>query len=226
VLGDLDLVRECRHRNQHRCRHTLPGHWQPGASGTPPAGSLLARLLAGSFKGDPDAEAKCALLAEVCGAAALGYATRLMQPRAVVLHGKTAENGKSQVLELARSTARPILLHTGDFSYTAPAMMADMVSSYPDVVFVLGHSGSLAFVRDAIEVAKAFANAYLETSGMTSPAMLRRAVDELGAERILFGSDYPFWHPAVERERIDSARLDPAASRLILGENARRLYGF
>ncbi|MBW7057625.1 toprim domain-containing protein [Paracoccus bogoriensis] len=90
------------HHRQHRCRHTLPGRWQPGASGTPPEGSLLARLLTGSFKGDPEAEAKCALLAEVCGAAALGYATRLMQPRAVVLHGKTAENGKSQVLELAR----------------------------------------------------------------------------------------------------------------------------
>lgn len=90
------------HHRDHRCRHTLPGHWQPGASGTPPAGSLLAKLLTGSFKGDPEAQAKCALLAEVCGAAALGYATRLMQPRAVVLHGKTAENGKSQVLELAR----------------------------------------------------------------------------------------------------------------------------
>jgi P4 family phage/plasmid primase-like protien len=90
------------HHRQHRCRHTLPGRWQLGASGIPPAGSLLARLLTGSFKGDPEAEAKCALLAEVCGAAALGYATRLMQPRAVVLHGKTAENGKSQVLELAR----------------------------------------------------------------------------------------------------------------------------
>jgi P4 family phage/plasmid primase-like protien len=90
------------HHRQHRCRHTLPGRWQPGASGTPPAGSLLAKLLTGSFKGDTEAQAKCALLAEVCGAAALGYATRLMQPRAVVLHGKTAENGKSQVLELAR----------------------------------------------------------------------------------------------------------------------------
>lgn len=90
------------HHRQHRCRHTLPGRWQPGAIGTPPTGSLLARLLSGSFMADPEAEAKCALLAEVCGAAALGYATRLMQPRAVVLHGKTAENGKSQVLELAR----------------------------------------------------------------------------------------------------------------------------
>jgi P4 family phage/plasmid primase-like protien len=91
-----------RHHRDHRCRHTLPGRWEPEAPGTPPETSLLSRLLNGIFKGDPDAEAKRALLAEVCGAAALGYATRLMQPRAVVLHGKTAENGKSQVLELAR----------------------------------------------------------------------------------------------------------------------------
>jgi predicted TIM-barrel fold metal-dependent hydrolase len=130
------------------------------------------------------------------------------------------------VLDLARSAALPILLHTGDFSYTAPAMMADMVSNYPDVVFVLGHSGSLAFVRDAIEVAKAFPNTYLETSGMTSPAMLRRAVDEVGGERILFGSDYPFWHPAIERARVEAARLDRTSSRLILGENAQRLFDF
>lgn len=99
--GDGTPHLEAHHRD-HRCRHTLPGHWQSGASGTPPTGSLLARLLSGSFRDDPEARGKCALLAEVCGAAALGYATRLMQPRAVVLHGKTAENGKSQILELAR----------------------------------------------------------------------------------------------------------------------------
>jgi P4 family phage/plasmid primase-like protien len=92
---------EPHHRN-YRCRHTLPGRWLSGTSGIPPEGSMLRRLLSGSFKGDPEAQAKCDLLAEVCGSAALGYATRLVQPRAVVLHGKTAENGKSQILDLAR----------------------------------------------------------------------------------------------------------------------------
>jgi P4 family phage/plasmid primase-like protien len=92
---------EPHHRN-HRCRHTLPGNWHPGMPSTPPNSSLLHRLLTGSFKGDLEAQAKCDLLAEVCGSAALGYATRLLQPRAVVLHGKTAENGKSQILQLAR----------------------------------------------------------------------------------------------------------------------------
>ncbi|PVZ49686.1 DUF7146 domain-containing protein [Thalassobacter stenotrophicus] len=90
------------HHRDHRCRHTLPGYWDAGMTGTPPDGSLLSRLLNGCFKGDPEAQPKSDLLAEVCGSAALGYATRLLQPRAVVLHGKTAENGKSQILQLAR----------------------------------------------------------------------------------------------------------------------------
>ena len=97
---------EHHHRN-HRCRHTLPGHWHAGVPGTPPEGSLLHRLLTGSFKGDPEAQAKCDLLAEICGSAALGYATHLLQPRAVVLHGMAAENGKSQFLNLARGLLPP-----------------------------------------------------------------------------------------------------------------------
>ena len=95
------------HDPAHRCRHTLPGHWSPGTAGAPPEDSLLAQLLGGVFLGDDDAEAKVALLAEIIGAAALGYATRLRQPRAVILKGETAENGKSQILDLARGLLPP-----------------------------------------------------------------------------------------------------------------------
>jgi P4 family phage/plasmid primase-like protien len=108
------------HRSDHRCRHTLPGRWHVGMPDNPPEGSMLHRLLAGSFKGDPEAQAKSNLLAEVCGSAALGYATRLLQPRAVVLHGKTAENGKSQVLDLARG-----LLPSSAICSIPAARMAD-----------------------------------------------------------------------------------------------------
>ena len=108
---------ESHHRN-HRCRHTLPGNWHAGMPGTPPEGSMLHRLLSGSLKGDPEAQAKRNLLAEVCGSAALGYATRLLQPRAVVLHGQSAENGKSQFLELARG----LLPASAKCSLTASSM--------------------------------------------------------------------------------------------------------
>lgn len=90
------------HNADHRCRHTLPGRWNPDQKGHRPDNALLERLLKGVFRDDEDAPDKRMLLAEVCGAAALGYATKLLQPRAIILKGETAENGKSQILDLAR----------------------------------------------------------------------------------------------------------------------------
>ena len=109
----LHSLRARRHSGSRaaRSRSPLPPHaschWSPGTAGAPPEDSLLAQLLGGVFLGDDDAEAKVALLAEIIGAAALGYATRLRQPRAVILKGETAENGKSQILDLARACCRP-----------------------------------------------------------------------------------------------------------------------
>jgi P4 family phage/plasmid primase-like protien len=95
------------HRPEHLARHVLPGRWRPELHGAPPKKSLLHHLLHGCFKDDPESEEFIDLLAEVCGAAALGIATRLRQPRAVILHGRTAENGKSQILALARGLLPP-----------------------------------------------------------------------------------------------------------------------
>lgn len=128
------------------------------------------------------------------------------------------------VLVSARKYQLPVMLHTGNFSYTAPIMMEGMIRQYPEVTFILGHMGSLAFVLDAIELAKRYPNVYLETSGMPSTAMLHRAVVECGPERLLFGSDYPYWHPEVEKARIQSAGLGPRVTQLVLGENAARLF--
>ncbi|MBL7064598.1 MAG: amidohydrolase family protein [Anaerolineae bacterium] len=128
------------------------------------------------------------------------------------------------VLAAARTQGLPVMLHTGDFSYTAPALMERMVRQNPEVTFILAHMGSLSFVSDAIEVARRYRNVYLETSGMPSAAMLRRAVAECGPQRLLFGSDYPFWNPELEKARIESAGLNPGVERMVLGENAVQLF--
>jgi P4 family phage/plasmid primase-like protien len=88
------------HDPEHRRRHVLPGAWQPGRLAALPANSLLGKLLGGCFKDDPDAAGKIALLAGLAGAVALGCGT--MFKKAVVLLGPTAQNGKSQILELLR----------------------------------------------------------------------------------------------------------------------------
>jgi predicted TIM-barrel fold metal-dependent hydrolase len=44
-------------------------------------------------------------------------------------------------------------------------------------------------------------------------------VREVGAERLLFGSDTPLYHVAMQRVRIDQAEIPLATKRLILREN-------
>jgi len=88
------------HSPSHRCRHVVAGNWP--CSRDEKGNSLLARLLDGCFKGDADAKDKADLLGEVLGSAVLGKGAQLMKPKAIVLKGATAENGKSQVLDLIR----------------------------------------------------------------------------------------------------------------------------
>jgi phage/plasmid-associated DNA primase len=63
---------------------------------------MLYRLINGVFRGDEDADQKRDLIAEAAGCAALGYATKLGRPKALVFFGPTAENGKSQILDAMR----------------------------------------------------------------------------------------------------------------------------
>ncbi len=90
------------HSSEHRQRHVLPGSWRPKTA-LSLEGSLLERLQRGCFGNDPDGQEKFNLLAEVAGAAALGVGARLQNPKAVILYGLKAENGKSQVLHAIRS---------------------------------------------------------------------------------------------------------------------------
>ncbi len=142
------------HSPEHRCRHVLKGRFLMEANTLDPEkifelcqdfGDLLAQLLEGVFRGDPDAEEKRRLLAEIAGAAALGYGTKLREPKAVNLEGKTAENGKSQVLDLFRGLLPP--------DATASITAAKM----GDERFVVGLVGKHLNASDELSVADAIA---------------------------------------------------------------------
>src|SRR5271165_1299945 len=104
------MPRVLPHQPEHRCRHVLSAFFQETwgrddeelFSNSQALGDLVGRLLEGVFLGDPDAKEKRQLLAEIAGAAALGYRSKSWEPKAVILEGKTAENGKSQILDLFR----------------------------------------------------------------------------------------------------------------------------
>jgi predicted TIM-barrel fold metal-dependent hydrolase len=70
-------------------------------------------------------------------------------------------------------------------------------------------------------------NVYADTSSARSivPGLIEWAVREVGAERVLFGTDTPLYHAAMRRARIDHADLDDADERRILWDNVARVFG-
>jgi uncharacterized protein len=68
-------------------------------------------------------------------------------------------------------------------------------------------------------------NVFTDTSSASSliPNLIEWAVKEIGAERILYGTDSPLYSAAMQRARIDHAELSDAEKRMILRENAQRL---
>jgi P4 family phage/plasmid primase-like protien len=86
-------------------RHILPGSYKPGFAGVP-ADSLLGRYLSGIFRNDPEAVEKTLLLQEAAGTALIGASKAwLRQLKALILLGRSANNGKSEFLALIEGLA-------------------------------------------------------------------------------------------------------------------------
>lgn len=75
----------------------------------------------------------------------------------------------------------------------------DMVRNHKDIVFVAAHPGEYTDFMRHIERMKMSENYYLDVSGygIFRYGMLRRAIDSFGADRILFGSDFPTCNPGM-----------------------------
>jgi predicted TIM-barrel fold metal-dependent hydrolase len=66
-------------------------------------------------------------------------------------------------------------------------------------------------------------NIYADTSGVRRFDLLMQAVRRAGARKLLFGSDGPWLHPAVELAKVRALGLQSSLERLVLGGNFLRL---
>lgn len=99
------------------------------------------------------------------------------------------------------------------------------VEDFPGVTVIAAHwGGGLPFYALMPEVRALLDRMYVDTAAtrlLYSPDVYARGIDLIGAERILFGSDFPLIDQKGALEEL--ASLDAEARRLIDGENARRL---
>lgn len=118
----------------------------------------------------------------------------------------------------------PLIIHVDERK--GPMQLIPLIRAYSDVIIVIAHMGSYTFNYyhhlQAIYLASRYDNVYLDTSvGSSLYWSLIHAVKEAGAEKLLFGSDAPGFHPAAERKKIELLEIDEKEKKLILGENIR-----
>jgi hypothetical protein len=78
------------------------------------------------------------------------------------------------------------------------------------------------------EVRQALENVYFDTAAspfLYRPEVYLQVCHLVGADRILFGSDYPLMPPGRVLREMDSAGLPDEYRDMILSGNARRLLG-
>jgi uncharacterized protein len=66
-------------------------------------------------------------------------------------------------------------------------------------------------------------NVYADVSGVKRFDYVVEAVRRRGARKVLFGSDGPWLHPALELQKIRLLGLPPEDEALVLGRNLLRL---
>ena len=121
-----------------------------------------------------------------------------------------------------------VLSHTWNESDTcSPTSFGKVAEAHPQARFLLGHSGGTHDGRrEAVEVAQARENIYLEICGSTlTCAELEWMVEQAGAERVVFGTDSPWLDPRFVFGKVVLSQLSDGQLRLVLGENIARLLG-
>ena len=126
----------------------------------------------------------------------------------------------------ARFSRLVILFHCGENDPNNFANIRELGQEFPALNFIMGHMGS-ALWSQAIAVARDQKNLYAEICAPV-PARTRTedAVRALGADRVLFGSDYPIINPAYMLGTVLGADISDADRRNILHDNAARLLPF
>ncbi len=116
-----------------------------------------------------------------------------------------------------------------DFSRKCPydpkTGTSEGIARFPLVRFIIAHAGVQHF-EQAIALARDHSNVWLDTSSyFVTPGKLRRLVRELGARKLIFGSDYPVMalDPGDALQKILSLSLPAQEQEAILGGNLREI---
>lgn len=133
----------------------------------------------------------------------------------------------------------PITAHSGKnviedeyAGFGEPDRWLSVLEDFPGLRLILAHLGN-GYWEQTIELAKKYKHVLFDTAVAISYIDSDTTLDDneavemirtIGADRILFGSDYPWINPLGDIERIKGLKISPNDRDKILGGNAASLF--
>ncbi|MBR4711759.1 MAG: amidohydrolase [Clostridia bacterium] len=139
-------------------------------------------------------------------------------PRAMKIYGLCEERGL------------PVCIHAGDkrYDYSNPERMAHVAEAFPALKIQAAHLGGWSVWEEASLRLARYPNVLVDCSSSLywlDRDKAREIIRRYGAERVLFGTDYPFWPQKRELEDLCALGLSDGEYERILWRNAAELYG-
>jgi len=159
---------------------------------------------------------------------------------------RVTSRGYQPALRYANEHGLLVLCHCwGASPFAGPAMLAEVAAAYPSARFIAAHAGHGEW-DIAAEAARKLPNFYLDLCSVPNPndtrlepesnrvpladavtpplyGVVEYLVERAGADKILFGSDLPWYSQHFHTGAVIFARISDDARRKILRDNASAL---
>ncbi|MBR2936983.1 MAG: amidohydrolase [Oscillospiraceae bacterium] len=121
----------------------------------------------------------------------------------------------------------PVILHMGDhrFDYSHPARLRHLLQLFPKLQVIAAHFGGYELYREAYDLLKD-TDCFFDVSSslmFMEEGEAERYINRYGAERFVYGSDYPMWNPVEEMQRFLQLKLTDEQQEQIAHKTAERI---
>lgn len=135
--------------------------------------------------------------------------------------------------ETMQSKGLRLYLHMGDdrpeYRFSEARKLVNILERFPSLVVVAAHLGGYRAWNDAAELLAGRENVWYDTSSALwamTPEYAGWLINRLGAERVMFGTDYPVKNTDGELERFFRINLTDSQREDILWNNAMRFLSY
>jgi len=149
------------------------------------------------------------------------------------------------VYETLEKRGRPVITHGGldvanpDPKYARPSAFTKMAEKFPGLHLVIAHLGR-DFYEESVEMARRFPNIFFDTSSVIpgdengeplqghsslSNDEVVELIRRIGLDRVMFGSDYPWFNPLWDLRRFMKLPFSEDEKKALLAGNAKRILG-